>query len=178
MDLCVHLKICEGCGCLWYRAQTQGSVYCKGCETKLQDFPTPESRKRRGRPPQDAGQSLGGSGSNRGCSMSAALQLPTVWGVSSPQPAWQSKRRTWETAPAVAPPPKPSVKAPSTGPVISLGFYRKHTESLLRRYLYASMQVGRAPNILGDPIARGWCSSRPIRTFEDAVIFVLDVESA
>jgi hypothetical protein len=47
---------------------------------------------------------------------------------------------------------------------------------MLRRYLYASMQVGRAPNILGDPIARGWCSSRPIRTFEDAVIFVLDVE--
>jgi len=38
------------------------------------------------------------------------------------------------------------------------------------------MQVGRAPNILGDPVARGWCSSRPIRTFEDAVIFVLDVE--
>lgn len=71
---------------------------------------------------------------------------------------------------------KPTEKAPSTGPVISLGFYRKHTESLLRRYLYASMQVGRAPNILGDPIARGWCSSRPIRTFEDAVIFVLDVE--
>ena len=61
-------------------------------------------------------------------------------------------------------------------PAASLGFYRKHTESLLRRYLYASMQVGRAPNILGDPIARGWCSSRPIRTFEDAVIFVLDVE--
>ena len=46
----------------------------------------------------------------------------------------------------------------------------------MRRYLYASMQVGRAPIILGDPIARGWCSSRPVRTFEDAVIFVLDVE--
>jgi hypothetical protein len=71
---------------------------------------------------------------------------------------------------------KPAVKAPAAGPVVSLGFYRKHTESLLRRYLYASMQVGRAPNILGDPIARGWCSSRPIRTFEDAIIFVLDVE--
>jgi DNA-directed RNA polymerase specialized sigma24 family protein len=39
------------------------------------------------------------------------------------------------------------------------------------------MQVGRSPSILGDPVARGWCSSRPIRTFEDAVIFVLDVES-
>jgi len=47
---------------------------------------------------------------------------------------------------------------------------------MLRRYLYASMQVGRAPSILGDPVARGWCSSRPVRTFEDAVIFVLDVE--
>jgi hypothetical protein len=76
----------------------------------------------------------------------------------------------------VAPAAKPVVKALAAGPVVSLGFYRKHTESLLRRYLYASMQVGRAPNILGDPIARGWCSSRPIRTFEDAIIFVLDVE--
>jgi hypothetical protein len=50
MELRVHLKICEGCGCLWYRAQTQGSVYCHRCEEKLKDFPTPESRKRRGRP--------------------------------------------------------------------------------------------------------------------------------
>jgi DNA-directed RNA polymerase specialized sigma24 family protein len=38
------------------------------------------------------------------------------------------------------------------------------------------MQVGRAPSILGDPVARGWASSRPVRTFKDAVIFVLDVE--
>lgn len=50
MDLRVQLKICEGCGCLWYRAQTLGSVYCQGCEAKLKDFPSPESRKRRGRP--------------------------------------------------------------------------------------------------------------------------------
>jgi DNA-directed RNA polymerase specialized sigma24 family protein len=38
------------------------------------------------------------------------------------------------------------------------------------------MQVGRAPSILSDPVGRGWVSSRPVRTFEDAVIFVLDVE--
>ena len=50
MEMRVQLKICEGCGCLWYRAQTQGSVYCRECEIKLKDFPTPESRKRRGRP--------------------------------------------------------------------------------------------------------------------------------
>jgi len=108
--------------------------------------------------------------------MSAALQLPMAWEVSSPQRAGYQQRRTWETRPDVAPAAKPAVKAPDAGPLVSLGFYRKHTESLLRRFLYASMQVGRAPNILGDPIARGWCSSRPIRTFEDAVIFVLDVE--
>jgi uncharacterized Zn finger protein (UPF0148 family) len=50
MELRVQLKVCEGCGCLWYRAQTQGTVYCKDCEVKLKDFPSPETRKRRGRP--------------------------------------------------------------------------------------------------------------------------------
>lgn len=102
--------------------------------------------------------------------MSAALQLATVWGAASAQPAWQD-------APVHQPKPaaKPA-KRVDNEPVVSFAFYRKHTESLLRRYLYASMQVGRAPSILSDPIGRGWASSRPIRTFEDAVIFVLDVE--
>jgi len=50
MELCVILKVCEGCGSLWYRVQSLGSVYCKRCEAKLKDFPSPESRKRRGRP--------------------------------------------------------------------------------------------------------------------------------
>jgi predicted DNA-binding protein (UPF0251 family) len=61
--------------------------------------------------------------------------------------------------------------------VVSVAFYRKHTENMLRRYLYASMQVGRSPSILGESVGRGWCSSRPVRTFEDAVIFVLDMET-
>jgi uncharacterized Zn finger protein (UPF0148 family) len=50
MEVRVQIKICEGCGCLWFRAQTQGTVYCRQCETKLKDFPSPESRKLRGRP--------------------------------------------------------------------------------------------------------------------------------
>jgi len=104
--------------------------------------------------------------------MSAALQLPMIWGASSLQQVWRQDRERGERQPAAL----PATKAPAAEPVVSLGFYRKHTESLLRRYLYASMQVGRAPSILGDPIARGWCSSRPVKTFEDAVIFVLDVE--
>jgi predicted DNA-binding protein (UPF0251 family) len=95
-----------------------------------------------------------------------------AWEASIPQVAWQGKQKSVEERQA----PKTAAKAPLNEPVISLAFYRKHTERMLRRYLYASMQVGRAPSILGDPVARGWCSSRPIRTFEDAVIFVLDVE--
>lgn len=101
--------------------------------------------------------------------MSAALQLATVWGASSQALPWQREERKRGQQQAT------QTKAPAE-PVISLAFYRKHTEGMLRRYLYASMQVGRAPSILGDPIARGWASSRPIRTFEDAVIFVLDME--
>ncbi len=106
--------------------------------------------------------------------MSAALQLATVWGASSQQLPWQQEP-AWEEKPAVQPQAKPVKTAAE--PVVSLAFYRRHTESMLRRYLYASMQVGRAPSILSDPVSRGWASSRPIRTFEDAVIFVLDLES-
>jgi len=50
MELRVQLKVCEACGCLWFRSQVQGSVYCRSCDEKLKDFPSPESRKRRGRP--------------------------------------------------------------------------------------------------------------------------------
>jgi hypothetical protein len=106
--------------------------------------------------------------------MSAALQLATVWGASGQQLSWQDEQRNFVQKPAAQPQAKPVTAAAE--PVVSLAFYRKHTESMLRRYLYASMQVGRAPSILGDPVSRGWASSRPIRTFEDAVIFVLDLE--
>ena len=46
----VKLKVCEACGALWYRPATQQSGYCKACVEFLKDFPTVESRKRRGRP--------------------------------------------------------------------------------------------------------------------------------
>jgi hypothetical protein len=108
--------------------------------------------------------------------MSAALQLPVIWGAGNLQVAWHQSGRTNQENPASQSAANPQEKTPVHGPATSLAFYRKHTESMLRRYLYASMQVGRAPSILGDPIARGWASSRPVRTFEDAVIFVLDIE--
>lgn len=104
--------------------------------------------------------------------MSAALQLAQVWGSSAAEAAPRIDPRRSD--------PKPRGNAQDTRPARprepGLAFYRKHSESLLRRYLYASMQVGRAPSILGEPVGRGWVSSRRVRTFEDAVIFVLDVE--
>lgn len=106
--------------------------------------------------------------------MSAALQLPVVWGATGSPRAWSAGDHAQPKPKAT---PEPPAKAePSGGLTTSVAFYRKHTESMLRRYLYASMQVGRAPSILGDPVGRGWVSSRPVKTFEDAVIFVLDVE--
>ena len=106
--------------------------------------------------------------------MSAALQLPMVWEPATSQAVWRIERRRWERKPAAQPEAEPA--AAEAEPPANLAFYRKHTESLLRRYLYASMQVGRAPSLLADPVGRGWASSRPVRTFEDAVIFVLDIE--
>ncbi|HTX75838.1 MAG TPA: sigma-70 region 4 domain-containing protein [Terracidiphilus sp.] len=107
--------------------------------------------------------------------MSAALLLSTIHGAAT------SPSR-WFAAPAGSPPDPSQLleleAAPGrTAPVYSLAFYRKHTEKMLRRYLYASMHVGRCPSILNEPLGRGMVSSRPVRSFEDAVIFVLDVES-
>jgi len=106
--------------------------------------------------------------------MSAVLQL-TAWEASTLQAASLigiSRRERKPAARAHAEPEHRPVKLAA-----SLAFYRSHTENLLRRYLYASMQVGRAPSILSDPVSRGWASSRPVHTFEDAVIFVLDIEA-
>jgi len=104
---------------------------------------------------------------------STPFHLSTVWAVSA-------ESATRAAVPQKIPPKpvSPRVERVEREPLppICLAFYRKHTESMLRRYLYASMQVGRAPSILGDSVGRGWASSRPVRTFEDAVIFVLDME--
>jgi hypothetical protein len=109
--------------------------------------------------------------------MSAALQLPMIWGSGGAQAAWQETSGTKQAGLAEEREARARVKSPAADPLVSLAFYRKHTEKMLRRYLYASMQVGRSPSILGDPVGRGWASSRPVKTFEDAVIFVLDVET-
>ena len=61
-------------------------------------------------------------------------------------------------------------------PAVEVAFYRKYTEGMLRRYMYRSMEIGRAPSLLGDFSFRGRSSNRKGYSFEDSVIFVHDVE--
>jgi hypothetical protein len=86
--------------------------------------------------------------------MSAARTLDYVWAAA---PATLATKATYQ-------------------PIDSLAFYRKHTEGLLRKYMAMSMQMGRTPSVLGSCMFRGRISSYRLHSFEDAVIFVLDVE--
>lgn len=57
-----------------------------------------------------------------------------------------------------------------------LWVYRDRTTGLLLRYLHMSIEVGRLPSILGQEFFRSHVTSYRVSTFEDAVIFVHDVE--
>lgn len=61
-------------------------------------------------------------------------------------------------------------------PLSSLAFYRRYTELLLRRYMQVSLRMGQVPSVLGNCMFRGKVSSYRVRSFEDAVIFVYDIE--
>jgi len=100
--------------------------------------------------------------------MSAALQLPMLCAAGTLEPIWPAAEAHDDEAGCCA--------SPSINQNESLAFYRGHTERMLRRYLYASMQIGRSPSILSEPLGRGWASSCRVKTFEDAVIFVMDIE--
>jgi hypothetical protein len=57
-----------------------------------------------------------------------------------------------------------------------LRFYRDRTWALLRRYHAVSMETGRLPSILGRECFRARVTSYRMTSFEDAVIFVHDIE--
>ncbi|HEY1461889.1 MAG TPA: hypothetical protein VGF44_00560, partial [Terriglobales bacterium] len=59
-----------------------------------------------------------------------------------------------------------------------LWMYRDRTAALLRRYFRISIEVGRLPSLMGREVFRGKVTAYRMRTFEDAVIFVHDVEHA
>lgn len=57
-----------------------------------------------------------------------------------------------------------------------LWMYRDRTVAMLRRYFRYSIEVGRLPSLLGREFFRTRVTTYRVGTFEDAVIFVHDVE--
>lgn len=67
----------------------------------------------------------------------------------------------------------------SFGPTeINLWPYRSRTTALLRRYARASVEVGKLPSLLGGEIFRARLTSYSMKSFEDVVIFVADMEQS
>lgn len=96
--------------------------------------------------------------------------VPRIWAVAEPVAAeWQQGR---EATPAPAAESRPVPPAPKA----ELAFYRKYTEAMLRRYIRLSTQVGRTPSLMGRELFRGSASHCTMTTFEDEVIFCVDVE--
>jgi hypothetical protein len=73
-------------------------------------------------------------------------------------------------------PDPPISRSADLDPELSL--YRPRTLAVLRRYLRISSAVGRLPSIIAREIFRAKVSHYRIHTFEESVIFVLDVERA
>ena len=58
----------------------------------------------------------------------------------------------------------------------NLSAYRPYTRALLKRYFRMAVDIGRLPSVLGGLCFRARVSSYKLHTFEDAVIFVHDIE--
>lgn len=63
-----------------------------------------------------------------------------------------------------------------SAPWRDLSAYHDRTIALLRRYFRMSLEIGRMPSVLGREVFRARVTSYRVQTFEDAVIFVHDVE--
>jgi DNA-directed RNA polymerase specialized sigma24 family protein len=71
-----------------------------------------------------------------------------------------------------------SPPAPFDSTEIDLWPYRSRTATLLRRYGRVSVEVGRLPSLLGRAIFRARVTPYSMKNFEDAVIFVADMEQS
>lgn len=99
------------------------------------------------------------------------VQLPQVWAVAAPAPSRvRPESAATRRLEAVGQAGRKAVAAEE------LGFYRKYTEALLRRYVQMSMEAGRVSSMMGREVLGGRASSYRVHGFDDAVIFRLDVE--
>ena len=67
-------------------------------------------------------------------------------------------------------------KPPLPLPVLELSIYRDNCIALLRRYFCMSVEVGRLPSILGRECFTTRTEDYHAHSFEDTVLFVIDVE--
>ncbi|QHN05254.1 hypothetical protein FTO74_00170 [Granulicella sp. WH15] len=127
--------------------------------------------------------------------MSAAVViLPRIWATAARQGAMAGRKfGPGSVVGAVGLAlvrPLPSAKTPTRLELVQakaepaarvvaaeLAFYRKYTEGMLRRYMRLSMQGGRTPSLLGRELFRGKVTSYKMRSFDDVVIFVHDVNN-
>jgi hypothetical protein len=62
--MCVSLKVCEGCGGLWFRTQGRNEVYCVSCADRLSNFAV-AGKRRTGRPRKHTAQMVSAAGGSR-----------------------------------------------------------------------------------------------------------------
>jgi hypothetical protein len=96
--------------------------------------------------------------------ISPVAVLRKVWAVGEPH---RRVRAAKPASPATDPQPEP---------LLGFAFYRQYTEAMLRRYLRLSIDAGRVPSLLGRELFRSRVSSYRMQSFEDVVIFCLDIE--
>ena len=98
--------------------------------------------------------------------------LPRVWAVEE---KWEAVESHVPNAGHGAP-RSVAEGQPGSRPQVEVAFYRKYTEAMLRRYLRMSMEAGRVPSLLGREMFRGNVTSYRVHSFEDVVVFCMDVE--
>jgi hypothetical protein len=119
--------------------------------------------------------------------MSAALVvLPQVWAVAEtpsslnlPVSDRKGPRRLRLVDPRTVvqtPVDSPWSEPPAAEERGNFAFYRKYTEAMLRRCMKLSLSGGRVASLLGRELFRSNVTHYKVENFDDAVIFVADVE--
>jgi hypothetical protein len=97
------------------------------------------------------------------------VSVPRIWAVAEPVRSPQTLRAADAKRETIA-------EGQPAPPKLELAFYRKYTEAMLRRYQRLSTEAGRTPSIMGRELFRGAASHYKMTTFEDEVVFCVDVE--
>jgi hypothetical protein len=88
------------------------------------------------------------------------------------------RQRAHEVGPRIAAAQLDAMKDSNDRCDPDIWLYRERTLALLKRFFRISIEVGRLPSLLGRELFRSKITAYRMATFEDAVIFVHDVEKS